>query len=233
MRDTSGSTGPSFHAVARYAPRSIGLVRHVVRRSAITLRPVTGSWVRASTRTPWQMAPTGRPSCQNVRHLRPAGRPDPRYWRIPGAWPPGRSRPSKAAGSRLAQSTGRRKAPSIERAAHRRPWRSSAAPSLPKTTPSSSRGSAAGAPEPGLGGEHHLVAGRCEVVPGYGDLGDVDVVVGQRDEDTCAAHRPTLRRRRAGVGHKKGRVAPRVAHRGGGHADRRPSGGCPGWSEGI
>src|SRR5258708_14594348 len=73
------------------------LGRHVVLRSARTLRLVAGSRVRASTSTPWQIAPTGLPRAQNrATCSRSSG--EPRYWRIPGACPPGSSRPSKAAG---------------------------------------------------------------------------------------------------------------------------------------
>ena len=74
------------------------LGRHVVRRLASTLRPVAGSVVRASTRTPWQMAPTGLPSAQNLATWSRSSA-EPRYCRIPGACPPGSSSPSNAAGS--------------------------------------------------------------------------------------------------------------------------------------
>ena len=37
-----------------------------MRRPASRLRPVAGSVARASTNTPWQMAPTGRPSDQKA-----------------------------------------------------------------------------------------------------------------------------------------------------------------------
>ena len=45
--------------------------RHVVRRPYNRLRPVAGSVVRASTSTPWQIAPTGRPSAQTSATLPP------------------------------------------------------------------------------------------------------------------------------------------------------------------
>ena len=62
------------------------LGRQVVCRSASTLRPVAGSRVRASTSTPWQIAPTGRPSAQNratcsLQHRRAEVLPHPR--RVP------------------------------------------------------------------------------------------------------------------------------------------------------
>jgi hypothetical protein len=71
------------------------LGRQVVRRPASTLRPVAGSVVRASTSTPWQIAPIGRPRAQNAATWF-ASSGEPRYWRIPGAWPPGSSSPSNA-----------------------------------------------------------------------------------------------------------------------------------------
>jgi hypothetical protein len=80
------------------------LGRQVVRRSARTLRPVTGSRLRASTSTPWQIAPTGLFSCQN-RPTCALSTGEPRYCRIPGACPPGRMSPSNAAGSSPAHAT--------------------------------------------------------------------------------------------------------------------------------
>jgi hypothetical protein len=74
------------------------LGRQVVRQPARTLRPVDVSRVRASTRTPWQIAPTGLPSAQNLATCS-RSTAEPRYWRIPAACPPGRSKPSKPAGS--------------------------------------------------------------------------------------------------------------------------------------
>jgi hypothetical protein len=73
------------------------LGRQVVRRPARTLRPAS-SRVRARTRTPWQIAPTGLPVAQN-RATCSRSTAEPRYCRIPGACPPGSSSPSKAAGS--------------------------------------------------------------------------------------------------------------------------------------
>src|SRR5947208_3470953 len=74
--------------------------RQVVRRSVSTLRPVSGSRVRASTRTPWQIAPTGRFSRQN-RPTCSLSTGEPRYCRMPGACPPGRISASKPAGEYL------------------------------------------------------------------------------------------------------------------------------------
>jgi hypothetical protein len=83
------------------------LGRHVVRRSNRTLFPVAGSIVRARTMTPWQIAPTGRSRLQNSATLA-RSTSLPRYWRIPGAWPPGSTRPSYRAGSISAQAIGAR-----------------------------------------------------------------------------------------------------------------------------
>jgi len=80
------------------------LGRHVVWHPARTLRPVPASRVLASTSTPWQMAPTGRPSRQNLPTCS-SSTAEPRYCRIPGAWPPGSSRPSKPAGSSSSHAT--------------------------------------------------------------------------------------------------------------------------------
>ena len=81
--------------------------RQVVRFDAITLRPVRRSTERASTSTPWQIAPTGRSSAQNAA-TRSWSSPLPRYWRIPGACPPGRISPSNAAVSISAHAIGAR-----------------------------------------------------------------------------------------------------------------------------
>src|SRR5580698_1263017 len=117
--------------------------RQVVRRSARTLRPhLPGSRVRASTSTPWQIAPTGLPSDQN-RPTCSVSRAEPRYWRIPGACPPGSSSPSNPAGSRSAQPiVAANSGASVS--SWYRALASGAAPSWPNSTPVSSRGSAAG-----------------------------------------------------------------------------------------
>src|SRR5258707_590887 len=117
------------------------LGRHVVWRSASTLRP-RASRVLASTSTPWQIAPTGRPSVQNRATCSCSAR-EPRYWRIPGAWPPGSNKPSKAARSRSVQAAVAANAGSASRSAYQL-FASGSAPSLPNSTPASNLGSARG-----------------------------------------------------------------------------------------
>ena len=118
------------------------LGRHVVRHPARTLRPVADSRVRASTSTPWQMAPTGLPSRQKpATRSRSTG--EPRYCRIPGAWPPGSSSPSKLAGSSSAHASVAENSGALVISVYRL-LAADAAPSWPNRTPVSSRGSAAG-----------------------------------------------------------------------------------------
>ena len=101
-RGTGGRIGTRRRASGRTGSCRPYAGRQVVRRAARMLRPVPGSRLRAKTRTPRQIAPTGRPSAQN-RATWSRSTAEPRYCRIPGACPPASSRPSNPVTSRSAQ----------------------------------------------------------------------------------------------------------------------------------
>lgn len=80
-----------------------------MREAWSTLFPVAASRARARTSTPWQIAATGRPSCPNWKKVATSAcsAVEPRYCRMPGACPPGKSSASNSAGTTALHAIGR------------------------------------------------------------------------------------------------------------------------------
>ena len=156
------------------------LGRQVVRRPASTLCPVAGSVVRASTSTPWQMAPTGRPSDQNAATRR---------CRLVGAEVLAHAR-SMAAGQEQPV-----EALHVHRVPADRVGELGRAGQLPveldrlglgaelsEHHPGEEAGIAGRAGATVLGGEGHGMTGVGEQAPGHRHLGGVEVTVRQRHQ---------------------------------------------------
>ena len=160
------------------------LGRHVVRHPASTLRPVAASRVRASTSTPWQMAPTGLPSRQKpATWSRSTG--EPRYCRIPGAWPPGSSSPSKLAGSSSAHASVAENSGALVSSVVQAPGGGHRAQLAEQDT--GQQPGVGGRDGPlAFGGEDDLVPGIAQDPPRHRDLRDVEVPVGQRHQNAHA-----------------------------------------------
>ena len=170
------------------------LGRQVVRRSARTLRPVAGSRVRASTSTPWQIAPTGLPSAPEPADLL-LSTGEPRYCRMPGACPPGSSRPSKAAGSSPAHATVALNSGAADELVVQRLGLGRGA-ELAEDHAGQQPGIGGRDRARPLGGEHHLMTRVAQDPPRHRDLGDVEVPVGKRQQHAHPAIIPfaTVRR---------------------------------------
>ena len=159
--------------------------RQVVRDAA-QRRPA-----RASGRTPWQIAATGRSSAQKsrIRSCRSVGAEVLAHARA-------RGRPGSSSASYDRSIASQRDRAGIGRGGHqlaverdRLAARRRAGRRARREQPRVGGGDRAG-----LGREHDLVAGVGQQPPGHRDLGDVEVVVRQRDED------PAQRRAAGSIG---------------------------------
>ena len=125
--------------------------------------------------------PPGGPSDQNAATVSRSSW-EPRYWRMPGAWPPGRSSPSNRSTSSERQLTGSANSRCGGQLAVVLRRASSAGTELAEQDAGKEAGIAGRRPAARLGGEGDGVPGIGEQAPRHRDLGGVEVPVRQRHE---------------------------------------------------